>query len=213
MAETVAENDDTLPKAGPSRPRYRRGPLLSMVVTLLSAGMMTWFMPDFLYVFEMGKPVDLGDATGLNLKKLKNNSYVRMQGYAWTANAVSFEKGVKWIAMTRSRYALVPLMGQEKMLVQYRLNPGKDVWNGLPGVFEGRLVRVDKAGLSYRKILEFISANRNIAVADDAWILFNGEAPLDKLWVLLVEPLFLLFILVNLRALYYYIRLNRKLAR
>jgi len=191
--------------------RFRRGPAMSVLVTVLSLVMMYWFHLDFLYFFRIGEPQFLGEASELDFSRLKSNSYVRMEGYPWEANTISFEQGVRWSAFDRNRYAFFPLLGQKRLFVQYRLPEKPEKESELPGEFTGRLIRAEDTDRSYKRVQMYMTEQRGMPALKGVWILIDGETPASKWWALLLELLFLSFIIVNVRLLYLYILRMREM--
>ena len=203
-------DEELLALAGPP-PSLRHG-IFTLIVIILSVVMLTWFYQDLAYLLQgLGAPEHLGDAADIDVSKLKDNSYVSVDGIPWITKSIRFHDWFKWFAMSDTTRKLFPLTGQPKLFVQWTIpqkdkayrdpnvNPSSPMQ---PGYFEGHLVRRNKAGKSYNRVWAFIENKVNLEVADDAWLLIDGEMPGDKVWIVLVYLLLSVMIVVNSVKLY-----------
>lgn len=177
------------------------------LLAAMSAVMLTLFYPDFKYLLQgLGRPRHLGDASEIDLNKLKSNTYVSVEGIPWITKTIAFNEGVKWFAMSDNSQKLFPLSGQSSLFVQWTVpdtdkkyrNPLSDPTSPLlPGYFEGHLLRRDDLGRNYAKVWVFFKSRLGLESSEDTWVLIDGETPGDKWWVVVVYLLLATMIVTN----------------
>ncbi len=187
--------------APPPSPWYG---VLTGVVILVCAGFLLWFVSDFSYFLEMlDEPRPLGEAPSVEPSKLVHNDYVALDGIPRVNRSLDFSSVELFGRRTNSFF---PLMGQNRVFVVWpqTKKPYGDSYNPvrwfLPSHFEGRLIRRDSyLGRSrYRKLWNAQNeVFKNYEVPKEAWVLVDGEKPIDKAWVLLVYFLFIFMIVFN----------------
>ncbi len=157
-------DEELMAMAAPS-PSLRYGLFIVVVLGLLVT-MLVWFYPEFEYAIQVGKdPVDLGEASELDLNKLESNTYVSLDGIPHVTKGIEFKEGVRWFAMSDNARHFNPLTGQPNVYVQWKeseeykayrdpkTNPTKP---GPPSHYEGHLLkREDLIGTNYDRILVF----------------------------------------------------------
>lgn len=187
--------------APPPSPWYG---VLTGIVILVCGGFLVWFVPDFTYFLEVfQEPTSLGEAPSVDPSMLTHNDYAMIDGIPRVNRSLDFSSVELFGRRTNSFF---PLTGQNRIFVVWPQvkKPYGDGYSPvrwfLPGHFEGRLIERDSyLGRSrYRKLWGAQSeVFRDYEVPENAWILVDGEKPVDKAWVLLVYGVFIFMIVFN----------------
>ncbi|MCU0660805.1 MAG: hypothetical protein MUC50_00595 [Myxococcota bacterium] len=184
--------------------------VMTAAVIISSVVILVWFWPDMRYFLRFSsEPVDLGDASALDLHQLKHNSYVELSGLPRVNRMVQYTDGTWWFKKDNVR-RMFPVTGQRGLLVRWE-GDLKVEYSGevqirptLPSNFTGRLMQIDKLpfGTRYRSVFAFFKTRWDEDIPSDAWVLLDEEVPSDNTWVLAVYGLFVAFIGLNGRKLW-----------
>ena len=204
--ETDSVDEELLALPGP--PIDFRFVFITGLVLVLSVAMLAWFYPDMQYLLRgLEEPTQLGEAADIDATTLDHNSYVVVDGIPWVNRTVVFQESRKMFALSDNTAKMFPLMGQSKVLVQWKVptkykayrDPNVDPTRlALPTHFKGRLVRKEFLGKGYNRIWEFFLKKFKFEVDESNWIVIDGTRPSDKFWVIPVYLIFLTMIAVNL---------------
>ncbi len=199
-------DEELLAMAGPP-PTLRHG-LLMVGVIALAIGLLTWFYPELNYLLQgFNDPRDLGDAAGIEIDTLENNTFVKVEGIPWITKSIDFNDGRRWFPNADDSRRLFPLSGQTKLLVQWtqpdeqkkyrdpRVNPSEHPW---PSNFKGQLLRISELDRNYAKLWSFLETRLNLPVTHDTWLLIDGQLPGDHIWVIPIYIILCTIIIINL---------------
>ncbi|MEO8877466.1 MAG: hypothetical protein ABI461_17860 [Polyangiaceae bacterium] len=208
LAREDAEEIDPELIALPAPPKAERTwtVVLLAVTIAASLGMMTTLFRDAEYAFAPHAVVDLGDlnagGASSKLDGLLDNRYVHANAMLGAAGAIRYER-----AFDSDSYRVAPVAGRNDVWVEIRVPEGQESSRFVPpNVFAGRLVRFSEVGPRHRGVQNAIAAVGGAAVAQDGWLLVDGEPPMAARWALSLIALFAAFALWNSVAIWRLVR-------
>ncbi len=192
---------DLVALPAPSRTRTLSGMALMVTVMLLSVGLMIRFRGDLVYFTASPAPRELGRADQVSVGTLESNQYVTLEGMPMASRAVRFRRLAR-----EGTYRIYPLGGQSKIFVERFTLDLSTTAREEHGVYSGRMIRFAEAGGSYRSVRGYLEQQLGTPVADDAWLLVDGEKPGDRYWTVALYAMLGLFFAFNLFMLWRYSR-------
>jgi hypothetical protein len=169
----------------PAPPGKRgRNPWLMGIVLVLSILILWWFRFEVAYFFASSTPMDLGDATELDVQDLPSNAYVTLEAWPNPTRAVKFQRRFR-----KAIYRVVPAVGQKKLLLQTVRVPEEGEaeqsqdYSELEGSYTGRLISfgdlestfLTRSG--YKSVRIFFREKLFHEITDDCYLLMSGETP------------------------------------
>jgi hypothetical protein len=146
-------------------------------------------------------PVALGNLTSASSATLaaSENRPVRGEGMLGAAGGIRYER-----PFVEDSFRTLPVAGRAEpfdMWVEVRVPAGQESgrWQP-PRTFSGRLVRLDAAGPRHRGLRAAIEGATHEPVPKGAWLLVDGEDPVDARWSIVLSLMFLGFVAWNVAA-------------
>jgi hypothetical protein len=193
---------DLVALPAPSRTRSLSGIALMVTVLLLSLGLMVRFRGDLEYFWLAERaPRELGRADRISVGTLEDNEYVSLEGMPMASGSVRFRR-----LNREGTFRIYPLAGQPKVFVERFTPEGRSTSREEHGLYTGRMVRFATAGGSYRSVRAYLEQQLGTPVADDAWLLVDGEAPGTRYWTVALYAVLAAFFLFNVVMLWRYSR-------
>ncbi len=187
----------------PDPPRRARSlTLLVLAIAALAALLATMSLfREVAYALAGDSAAGLGDLRSAPATVLlaNENRPVRGDGMLGAAGGIRYER-----PFVDGSFRTLPVAGRAEpfdMWVEVRVPPGQE--NGRwepPRTFAGRLVRLDAAGPRHRGLRAAIGQATQQSVPKGAWLLVDGEDPVDARWAILLSLLFLGFVGWNVTA-------------
>jgi hypothetical protein len=194
---------DLLELPDPPKGERRLTLVLLLVTALASLAMVVSLRHDAAYVFSEKASTDLGDLR--TAKSFAPNQYVEAHGVMAESQALRYERPFE-----SDTYRIAPVAGRSNVWVEERIPYGQEGSRYVPkSQFTGRLIPFASTGPRHRGLRSAITAETGLVVADDAWLVVDGEAPRDSRWAVALIGLFSIFALWNLAA---FFRLARKVS-
>lgn len=188
----------------PRRP-FRTLTLATLSLTAIAAAaMVVGLAGDLGYAFTRSEVLDVGSLAALQPRSADRNAWVRGEGELEPIGGIRFERPLE-----SDSFRLAPLQGNPKLWVQIRVPEGYENEHFVaPTVFAGRLVPLSSLGLRYSTLaLAPEEAGWKAGhVANDAWLLIDGETPKNTRWVIGLIGLFVTFALFSIWALFSLLR-------
>lgn len=177
---------EALPK--PHRPG-RRLTLCCLAITLVASLWMAITLKNqAAYALRDTKPQDLGELEKLEFAHAFDNQYVRGEASLANDGAVRYSRPLE-----SDSYRLAQVAGQPKLWVEIRVPEGMEGPHFIPPTsFVGRLVPLEKSGLSHKNLGSAV-AEMGQKVPADAWLLIDGATPTSARWALALSVLFVAF--------------------
>lgn len=191
--------------------------VVTALVIVCSVVILVWFWPDMRFFLRLAsEPVQLGDASNLELSTLEHNSYVELSALPRVNRVVQYTEGTWWFKKDNV-HRLFPVAGQRGLLVRWEDNVVIEYQGDVelrptfPSHFRGRLMRVDKMPFDsrYQAVFAFFKSRWNEDIPPDSWVLLDAYVPSEAWWVVAVYGLFLAFIVFNGRKLTRWVRMWR----
>ncbi|HEX4448704.1 MAG TPA: hypothetical protein VH044_18300 [Polyangiaceae bacterium] len=146
------------------------------------------------YALASGSPAALGELRSASEGPLEanENRLVRADAMLGAAGGIRYER-----PFVVDSFRTLPVAGRAEpldMWVEVRVPSGEESgrWEP-PRTFTGRLVRLDAAGPRHRGLRAAIEQATHQPVARGAWLLVDGEDPVDARWAIVLGAMFLGF--------------------
>jgi hypothetical protein len=204
-ARSPGEPDELDPELAelPDPPRRARS-LTVLVLALAAAAALLATVSLFrevAYAFAGDSPAALGDlrSTAGAALAANENRPVRGDGMLGATGGIRYER-----PFVDDSFRTLPVAGRAEpfdMWVEVRVPAGQE--NGRwepPRTFTGRLVRLDAAGPRHRGLRTAIEQATHAGVPKNAWLLVDGEDPVDARWAIVLSLMFLGFVGWNAAA-------------
>jgi hypothetical protein len=153
------------------------------------------------YALASDPPAALGDLRGVTSAVLaaNENRPVRGDGMLGATGGIRYER-----PFTADSFRALPIAGRAEpfdMWVEVRVPSGQESerWEP-PRTFAGRLVHLDAAGPRHRGLRSAIEQVTRESVPNGAWLIVDGEDPVDARWAILLSLLFFGFAVWNVAA-------------
>lgn len=184
----------------------RRLTLVLLLVTALAAlAMVTSLRHDAAYAFAKAASADLGDLRTTEAGSFKANTYAMGRGMLASSQALRYERPFE-----SDTYRIAPVAGRPNVWVEVRVPAGQEGSRYVPKeTFSGRLIPFSSTGPRHRGLRSAITGETGLVIADDAWLVVDGEAPTNSRWAVALVALFSAFALWNLIA---FFRLARRVS-
>ena len=170
--------------------------LLTTVAALL---MCAGLARDVGYAAGSSSVVELGDLGAVAPTALTTNAHMRASALLGAAGGLRYERPFE-----ADSYRLVPVAGRTDVWVEIRVPERQETGRFVPpSSFDGRLVRMDSAGLRHRGLFDLASsATKGVALGgpERVWLLVDGETPDRMRWAVILSGLFLGFAVWNVLA-------------
>lgn len=179
----------------PDPPRgERRSTIVVMAIAALASATMALALTrDAAYTLRSTSATDLGDLAAAPASALVNNSFVQGHGRLGGAGQIRYERPFE-----SDSYRIAPVAGNPKVWVEVRVPAGAESNRFVPkGDFSGRLVRFAQAGLRHRGLRSAIEERTGQKVADDAYLIVDGQSPSDARAIALLWMMFVAFAVWN----------------
>jgi hypothetical protein len=197
--------DPELIELPPPRRPFRRLTLATLAITTIAAAAMIMGLAgDLGYAFARGEVQDVGSLTSLQPRSDQRNAWIRGEGDLEAVGGIRFERPLE-----SDSFRLAPLAGNPKLWVQIRVPKGYENEHFVtPTVFSGRLVSLSSLGLRYQTlaVAPEEAGWKSGHMANDAWLLIDGETPKNTRWVVGLIGLFVAFALFSVWALFSLLR-------
>jgi hypothetical protein len=205
----VSRDDEVDPEllGLPDPPKKERTmTLVLLAVTALAALAMVFALRrDAAYAFASTRAAELGDLRSAAAGAFADNLFVEGFGMLGAAGAIRYERPFE-----EDSYRLSPVAGRSDLWVEVRVPAGQENARYVPPThFDGRLVRLDRAGPRHRGLAKAALDATGQEVPANAWLLVDDEAPSNARWAVALVALFLAFAVWNLAAI---ARLVRRVA-
>jgi hypothetical protein len=180
--------------------------LVLLAVTALAALAMVFALRrDAAYAFVSPRAVQLGSLQSAATDTFSDNLFVNGSGMLGAAGAIRYERPFEG-----DSYRLSPVAGRQDLWVEVRVPAGQENARYVPPTrFDGRLVRLDRAGPRHRGLAKAAFDATGQEVPTNAWLLVDGESPSNARWAVALVALFLAFAMWNLAVI---ARLVRRVA-
>jgi hypothetical protein len=184
----------------PSPPRGARTlTVLALSVAALSALAMTLALShEIAYAFAGHSAATLGDLRSVSAASLaaNENRPVRAEAMLGAAAGIRYER-----PFVDDSFRMLPVVGRAEpldMWVEVRVPSGQESgrWEP-PHSFTGRLLRFDAAGPRHRGLRAAVEQATREHVPEGAWLLVDGEDPVDLRWAIVLATMFLGFAAYN----------------
>jgi hypothetical protein len=188
----------------PDPPRKERTMTLALLAftALASLAMVILLGRDAAYAFGSPTPVELGDLRTAPVSAFSDNAFVRGFGMLGAAGAIRYERPFE-----AESFRLSPVAGRPDVWIEVRVPRGEENARYVPPTrFEGRLVRLDRAGPRHRGLRSAAKEATGQAVPPNAWLLVDGEPPSNARWAVALVALFLAFTVWNVSAIARFVR-------
>ncbi len=153
------------------------------------------------YALAGDSPAALGDLRSTTSATLEasENRPVRGEGMLGATGGIRYER-----PFAQDSFRALPIAGRAEpfdMWVEVRVPAGQESerWEP-PRSFAGRLVHLDAAGPRHRGLRGAIEQATRESVPKGAWLLVDGEDPVDARWAIVLSLLFLGFAVWNIAA-------------
>jgi hypothetical protein len=181
--EAAVPNDDPELISLPAPPKRER--TTAVVLMGLTAALAIWMAVSLLaearYALVSGRPVDVGDLTGLRGDALRadlTDRYVNASGLLGTSGAIRYGR-----AAEGDSFRLAPVAGNPQIWVEIRVPEGFEGPRFVPPTaFAGRLVPFRKAGVRHAGLVRSVREQTDVIVPADAWLLVDGSSPRASRW-------------------------------
>jgi hypothetical protein len=208
-AEPNPAGERDLEELPPPRRPWRRATLVSLGLCALgSLWLAAELRGDAAFALKGGPPRDLGELASAGLDPALANTWVHGSASLRAEGAVHYARPLE-----RDSYRLARIEGSDKLWVQVRVpfDPSDPEAEHFvpPTSFVGRLVPVSKAGIRHSIVRSTVADTAQGAVADDAWLLIDDEAPQGMRWTLALVAMFLGFAAFSVTGL---VRLTQKVS-
>jgi len=153
------------------------------------------------YALAGDSPAALGDlrSTAGAVLSANENRPVHGDGMLGAAGGIRYER-----PFVSDSFRTLPVAGRAEpfdMWVEVRVPSGQESgrWEP-PRTFTGRLVQLDAAGPHHRGLRAAIEQATHEQVPKSAWLLVDGEDPVDARWAIVLSLMFLGFVGWNVTA-------------
>lgn len=201
---TTVERDEILlsgPAAGVdpellALPAPARGPRLATLTLMaacaaLAIGMLLTLRADVSYFFAADRPEPVGEAITVDPASLASNTFVTLEGTPMASTRVTYER------VFGDRYAVFPLAGQRRILVQVPADDGFENRASARREFSGRLVTVGDLGSRFSAVQRTFD-RMDVPVSSETFVLLADEAPGTYVWALVLAVLCALAVALDL---------------
>jgi hypothetical protein len=158
------------------------------LAALASLAMVFALRRDVAYVLGPAWPAMVGDlrtASGASLALFENKP-VHGEGMLGAAGGIRYER-----PFASDTFRLLPVAGRDDLWVEVRVPAGQETgrWEP-PRSFTGRLVRFAATGPRHRGLANAIASTTGAQVPEGAWLVVDGEAPINARWSLALALMF-----------------------
>jgi hypothetical protein len=187
----------------PGPPRRARSLTVLVLALAAAAALLATFslLREVAYALAGDSPATLGDLRSVSTAVLAANENRPIRGDAMlgAAGGIRYER-----PFVSDTFRTLPVAGRAEpfdMWVEVRVPAGQESgrWEP-PRTFEGRLVRLDAAGPRHRGLRAAIEQATHEPVPKNAWLIVDGEDPVDARWAIAVSLMFLGFVGWNVAA-------------
>lgn len=176
-------SDPELEQLPAPRHPWRRTTILTLILCFCaSLALLFGLRGELVYSIRSGQPRSAGGLASLSLDGPLANQWVQADGDLEEHGGIRYARPFE-----SDTFRLVPVRGNHRIWVQIRVPVGfEDEHFVPPNSFIGRLAPMKSLGLRYSAIPEAIldAGWPKGQLADDAWILIDGESPKAIRWVL-----------------------------
>jgi hypothetical protein len=189
LATHVAADHDLEALPAPRRP-WRRATLAALSLSLVGSLALAYGVRgEAAFALKSSPPVDVGELGRFHPGAERANTWVRGDAELRADGAVHYSRPLE-----RDSYRLAEVDGNDRLWVQIRVPDDPSDPDGAhfvpPTSFVGRLIPVSQAGIRHSIVRAAVSDAGQGRVADDAWLLIDGEAPHTTRWALGLVALF-----------------------
>jgi hypothetical protein len=199
-----AEPDPELVALPAPRRPGRKVTLVTMAITaVVTLAMAFALRGEVRYALESGPPNEIGNLTELTPRADLANTWVHGDALLSSQHAIRYKRQFD----RATGFRLAPVAGNEKIWVQVSVPEGMEGPRFVPPTsFVGRLVPMSDAGLRHSGLGDAVEYAKAGNVPADAWLLIDGESPVNTRWALGLFALFLGFAAFNLWGLFRLLR-------
>lgn len=198
-ATAVAGPDPELAQLPMPRHPWRRMTVLSLLLcSVLSIALLFGLRGELAFSMIRQAPTPLGELAAPALRAQPVNQWVQATGQLSDHGGIRYQRPLE-----ADSFRLVPLQGQPRIWVQVRVPAGYENEHFVPPAnFVGRLLKVGNLGLRYSALREAITDAGwpKSQMADDSWILVDGESPSSIRWVMGLAAVLVLFCVFSIGA-------------
>jgi hypothetical protein len=177
----------------PAPARGRRLATLTLMAAsaAMAIAMLATLRADVSYFFADDRPQSVGEAVDLDPRTLTSNTFVTIEGTPMASTRVTYER------MLGDRFAVFPLAGQRRVLVQVPADDGFESRASARREFSGRLVTVGELGTRFGAVQRTFE-RMELPVSRETFVLLADEAPGSYVWALMLAFLCGVFVVLNL---------------
>ena len=189
----------------PDPPRRERRSTLALmaIAAAASATMAASLTRDAAYAFRSTSATDLGDLVASPASAFASNELVEGRGRLAGAGSIKYERPFE-----SDSYRIAPVAGRSDVWVELKVPSGAESNRFVPKTeFSGRLIKFRDAGLRHRGLRSAIEDRTGQKVADDAYLLVDGQTPEGARAFAFLWAMFVTFALWNVITI---VRLVRK---
>ncbi len=175
----------------PARGRRLATLTLMAAAAAVAIAMLFSLRVDVAYFFASDQPEPAGEALSIDPASLTPNTFVSLRGTPMASTRVTYER------VLGDRYAVFPLAGQRRILVQVPANDGFESRTSARREFSGRLVTVGNLGGRFAPVRRTLE-RAGVPVSSETFVLLADEPPGGYAWALGIALLCVLAVLVDL---------------
>ena len=154
------------------------------------------------YALTKGPPTELGNLASFEPRAELANTWAHGEALLGSTNAIRYQRPLE-----SGSYRLAPVAGNPKLWVQIRVPEGLEGPHFVPPTsFVGRLLPMSDASIRHAGLPAAVETAQAGRIADDAWLLVDGEAPSSTRWAIGLIALFVVFFAFNVWGLYRLLR-------
>ena len=148
---------------------------------------------DAAYAFSVRDAADIGDFGTASPDLFAENKYVHGTAMLGAARAIRYERPLQ-----SGSYRLMPVAGHPNVWAEVRVPAGAENVRWVPpSSMSGRLVKFDSAGPRQRGLADAVKDATGQDVPKDAWLLVDGDSPMDARYAVLLCMMFAGFVVWN----------------
>lgn len=180
----------------PDPPKRERSLTVAMllVTAFASLAMIFALRRDAAYAFSVRDAAEIGDFGTASPDVFAENKYVHGTAMLGAAHAIRYERPLQ-----AGSYRLMPVAGRPNVWAEVRVPSGAENVRWVPpSAVSGRLVHFDSAGPRHRGLADAVKDATGHDVPKDAWLLVDGDSPMDARYAVLLCMMFTGFAVWNL---------------
>lgn len=182
---------DLLALPAPARGRRLATLTLMAAAAAVAVAMLISLRVDVAYFFASDRPDPAGEALSIDPASLTPNTFVSLRGTPMASTRVTYER------VLGDRYAVFPLAGQRRILVQVSANDGFESRASARREFSGRLVTVGTLGRRFAPVRRPLE-RAGVPVSSETFVLLADEPPGGYTWALALALLCVLAVFADL---------------